>query len=133
MVANLLKDAGLDGYFTNHSLRRTAATRLFCAGQNVKLIKKVTGHVSDAVEKYEMTSDEQRMAISSIIQGESPTEVTKQNSECNQVEKCDKVEEVVANVNENTPQNVIQNAIEAAVRATGNRRATLTITINLLE
>ena len=56
VVCDMLKDAGLDGFFTNHSLRRTAATRLFHAGQNVKLIKEITGHISDAVEKYEVTS-----------------------------------------------------------------------------
>ena len=72
VVKDMLKDAGLDGFFTNHSLRRTAATRLFQAGQNVKFIKEVTGHVSNAVENYETTSDEQRMVISSIIQGEKP-------------------------------------------------------------
>ena len=67
----MLKDAGLDGFFTNHSLRRTAATRLFRAGESVKLIKEVTGHISDAVEKYQMTSNEQRMRIRSIIQGKN--------------------------------------------------------------
>ena len=75
VVKDMLKHAGLDGFFTNHSLRQTAATRLFQAGQNVKLIKEVTGHISDAVEKYETTSDRQRMEISSIIQGEQCAEV----------------------------------------------------------
>ena len=43
--------------------------RLFQAGQNVKLIKEITGHVSDAIEKYKITSDKQIMKLSSIIQG----------------------------------------------------------------
>ena len=33
VVKDMLRDAGLDGFFTNHSMRRTAATRLFQAGQ----------------------------------------------------------------------------------------------------
>ena len=70
VVGNMLKDVGLDGFFTNHSLRRTATTCLFRAGKNVKLIKEITGHVSNAVGKYEITSDAQRMELSSIIQGE---------------------------------------------------------------
>ena len=69
VVGDMLKNAGLNGFFTNHSLRRTAATRLFRAGKNVKLIKEITGHVSNAVEKHEITSDEQRMELSEIIQG----------------------------------------------------------------
>ena len=52
VVGKMLKNAGLDGYFTNHSLRRTCATRLFRSGQSTKLIKEITGHVSDAVNKY---------------------------------------------------------------------------------
>ena len=58
IVGDLLKNAGLDGYFTNHSLRRTCATRLFQAGESVKHVKEVMGHVSDAVNKYQETSDE---------------------------------------------------------------------------
>ena len=63
VVAEMLQAAGLDGFFTNHSLCRTAATRLLQAGMNVKLIKEVTGHISNAVEKYEITSDVQRMKL----------------------------------------------------------------------
>ena len=71
VTGKLLKDAGLDSYFTNHSLRRTCATRLFQAGTNVKLVKEIMGHVSDAVHKYQTTSDQQRMAVSDIIQGKN--------------------------------------------------------------
>ena len=62
VVSSMLKDAGLDGYFTNHSLHRTCATRLFQAGENSKIVKEITGHVSDAVNKYQETSNEQRNA-----------------------------------------------------------------------
>ena len=60
VVGEMLKNAGLDGYFTNHSLRRTCATQLFQAGQDVKLVKEITGHVSDSVYKYQITSDAQK-------------------------------------------------------------------------
>ena len=72
VVGELLKEAGLDGYFTYHSLRCTCATRLFQAGTNVKLVKEVTGHVSDSVYKYQTTSDAQKMSVSSIVQGDIP-------------------------------------------------------------
>ena len=58
-VGSLLKDAKLDGYFTNHSLCRSSTTRLFQAGVDHKLVKEFTGHSSDAVDKYQITSHDQ--------------------------------------------------------------------------
>ena len=48
-VSELLKNAKLDGFFTNHSLRRSSATRLFQAGVDKKIIREITGHKSDAL------------------------------------------------------------------------------------
>ena len=66
-MSELLKHSNLDGYFTNHSLRRTGATRLFNAGVDRKLVKEY--HTSDAVDQYQITSDDQREQISNIIGG----------------------------------------------------------------
>ena len=68
-VSRMLKDAQLDGYFTNHSLCRTGTTRLFRVGVDRKLIKEYTGHKSDAVDNYQVTSDDQRESLSVILQG----------------------------------------------------------------
>ena len=57
------------GFFSNHSLRRSSTTRLFHAGVDRKLIKEFTGHVSDAVDNYQVTSDAQRQQLSEIISG----------------------------------------------------------------
>ena len=70
VVQTLLKDSKLDGFFTNHSLRRTSTTRLFRKGVDRKLIKEFTGHTSDAIDQYQITSDEQRKDMSRIISGE---------------------------------------------------------------
>ena len=72
VVKNLLKSAKLDGYFINHSLRRTGTTCLFQAGFERKLIKEFTGHVSDAVDAYAITSDAQRQVMSEIL-AKAPT------------------------------------------------------------
>ena len=40
VVKNMLGRANIDGYFTNHSLRRTSGTRLFQAGVDCKIIKE---------------------------------------------------------------------------------------------
>ena len=46
-------------------------TRLFQAGVDRKIIKEFTGHVSDAVDQYQVTSDQQRREVSAIIAGEN--------------------------------------------------------------
>ncbi len=56
-VSNLMKQAGKSGNFTNHSLRVTAATRMFEGGIEEQLVKEKTGHKSDAVRNYKRTSD----------------------------------------------------------------------------
>ena len=66
MVRKLLKNCNLDGYFTNHSLRRTSATHLFQAGVDKKIVKEITGHVSDALDKYQITSKAQKENVSLI-------------------------------------------------------------------
>ena len=55
--------------FSNHSLHRTSTTRLFQAGVDRKIIKEFTGHASDAVDKYQVTSEAQKQEMSKIIGG----------------------------------------------------------------
>ena len=68
VVQTLMKEGQIDGFFTNHSLRRSGGTRLFRAGVDRKIVKEITGHRSDAVDAYQITSDEQREMCSKIIQ-----------------------------------------------------------------
>ena len=70
VVGKLLKTAKLDGFFSNHSLRRLGTMRLFRAGVDRKIVKEYTGHVSDAVDKYQVTSDEQNEELSMILGGQ---------------------------------------------------------------
>ena len=127
-------------FFTNHSLRRTAATRLFQAGKNTKIIKEVTGHISDAVEKNEITSDTQRMKISEIIQGDVSCEtekVTKKLVKDDRVVVKHKVEPMQMDISENSNVDrhveTTGNVIKTDIDETGNRKAWLTITIDLLD
>ena len=67
-VSRICKAAGIKGFKTNHSLRVTAATRLFQAGVDEQLIMERTGHHStDGVRTYKCTSAEQQEAISDIL------------------------------------------------------------------
>ena len=146
VVSSMLRDAGLDGFFTDHSLRRTCATRLFQAGTNVKLIKEITGHVSTAVEKYETTSDQQRMHLSNMLQGgvherklsEAPPMQVVEDVKNISIEekfklpklvinKCDKSEQELGNSTE------ISNIIESSISAVGDRKAKLMFQIEIVE
>ena len=154
VVSLMLPDAGLNGFFTNHSLRRTCATRLFQAGQSSKLVKEITGHISDAVNKYQETSDQQRMHLSSIIQG-TVEEVKLSQAEPMPVVECPKVvceEEkcklpkfvlpVITQKHEKTVEcepkanetaSEIGHIVESAVNAIGNRKAKLTIEVEFMQ
>ena len=74
-------------FFSNHSLRHTSTTRLFQAGVDRKVIKEFTGHVSNAVDKYQLTSNDQREQISKIIGGECRSESKENTSNENVVHK----------------------------------------------
>ena len=84
VTGNLLKSVHLDGHFTNHSLRRSGMSRLFQSGVDPKLIREFTGHRSDALHDYEVTSDQQRQQMSNIIQGEVCSETKKNELKCKQ-------------------------------------------------
>ena len=68
VVSEMCKEAGIVGYYTNHSLRATSATRLFNAGADEQLIMERTGHRSiDGVRSYKRTSENQQQEISDIL------------------------------------------------------------------
>ena len=59
VVKTVCEQAGLNGFYTNHSLRSTAATRMYQNQCSEQLIQEVTGHRSLAVRGYKHTSEEQ--------------------------------------------------------------------------
>ena len=68
-VPKLMKEAGYDGYYTNHSLRvLTTATRLFNEGVDEQLIMARTWHSStDGVRAYKRTSDKLKELTSDVL------------------------------------------------------------------
>ena len=52
MVKIVCKEAGLTGFYTNHSLRSTAATRMYNNSCPEQVIQEITGHRSLAVRSY---------------------------------------------------------------------------------
>ena len=81
VVSNMCKEAGIDGYYTNHSLRATTATRLFSAGADEQLIMERTGHRSvDGVRSYKRTSDHQQEEMLDILSLASLPQLSAQQS-----------------------------------------------------
>ena len=88
IMQSLCERAGIQGFFTNHSLRHCGTTRLFQAGIEHKLIKEWTGHASDAVDAYQVTSDEQRQKLSQVIAGSVPANVYSSNKKKQMNDNC---------------------------------------------
>lgn len=67
VVKKLCKEAGLVGHYSNHSLRATAATRMYHGGNDEQVIQEHTGHRSLCVRSYKKTCNSQkRKACDSI-------------------------------------------------------------------
>ena len=82
-IGRIIKEGNIQDFFTNHSLRGSLTSRLFRAGIDRNLIKEFTGHRSDALDQYQIMSDEQHRKISSIISGpiEEKMEVCEKGSD----------------------------------------------------
>ena len=67
-VQHLFKAAGIEGHYSNHSLRATSATCLFDAGLDEQLIMARTGHSSsDGVKSYKRVTKHLREKTSDIL------------------------------------------------------------------
>lgn len=67
-VKTLCQQAGVDGHYTNHSLRATAATRLFEAKVDEQLIMQRTGHSTTAgVRSYKRIGEKLKTVTSDVL------------------------------------------------------------------
>ena len=68
VVPRLMKSASIPGYFTNHSLRVTAATQLYDPQVDEATIMERTGHRSvEGIRIYKRTSDKLKELPSNIL------------------------------------------------------------------
>ena len=68
-VKNLCNKSKLPGFYTNHSLRSSAATSLYRGNIDEQLIQEITGHRSLAVHSYKRICSSHRKLASYIIFG----------------------------------------------------------------
>ena len=72
-VSCLFEEAGVTGHFTNHSLRATAATRMFDASIDEQLIMHRTGHSSSVgVRSYKRITDSLKEKTSDVLNARAP-------------------------------------------------------------
>ena len=82
-VARLFKSAGIQGHYSNHSLRATSATRLFHAGLDEQLIIARTGHASSAgVRCYKRMTEHLKDKTFNVraVESESKVDMEKQDN-----------------------------------------------------
>ncbi|XP_067654082.1 uncharacterized protein KIAA1958-like [Haliotis asinina] len=79
-VGRICGQAGILGRKTNHSLRATAATRLYEANVDEQIICEQTGHRSDVVRVYKRTADAQKAAASDIVRAKKVKKDIKQTA-----------------------------------------------------
>ena len=78
---------------TAHCLRVTCASRLFQSGVDEKLIRERTGHVSNALFKYEKASEDQAKHVSNILSADQSSNGNVKEESKNEFPMNDKVEE----------------------------------------
>ena len=82
IISRICKEADIGGYKTNHSLRATAATRLYQSGVDEQLVMERTGHRSlEDVRSYKRTSDTQCQALSDILNCSKKTRTDSSSNE----------------------------------------------------
>lgn len=75
IVGKLVGRLGIEGRFTNHSCRATAASRMYQNNCEEQLVMEKTGHRSSAVRGYKRTSEKQLREVSNILYGKPKAEV----------------------------------------------------------
>ena len=91
VVKKLCRDAGIEGNFTNHSLRATMATRGLIKGIPDKLIMEKTGHRDvRLLQQYQRSSIEYKVEMSKAfdqvgVMHTSLATTSTTNSECREV------------------------------------------------
>ena len=74
--------AGIEGHYSNHSLRRRAATGLFEAGVDEQLIMLCTGHsTTSGVRSYKLVSEQLKEVTSDVLNGVQTTKKAKLEGE----------------------------------------------------
>ena len=76
-IKEMCSKAGLDGKFTNHSLRASSASRMYVNDIPEQVIKEITDHRSECVRMYKKTPEEMKKHASHTISGSNDCQLNK--------------------------------------------------------
>ena len=139
-VKDICKEAGLEGKFTNHSLRAMCASRMYSNEIPEQLIKEITGHRSECVRTYKRTSDKLKESASRTLSVQTQENVKEEEKleesiENNADDKSNlSVSRMIQNVNETKKElrrKKFQNAKARLSLLRFRRRNKLTIDVNV--
>ncbi len=91
-VKKLAELGGLEGCFTNHSLRSSCTTRMDNAGVDEQLIMETTSHKSECVRQYKRTSEELLHAAQETVSHMPPSKKVKTSPTCTESKPPDTTE-----------------------------------------
>ena len=66
-IQSMMDAAGIEGYFRNHSTRKSTCTCLFQKGVDPQLIKEQTGHKSEAIMRYKKSNLAMKKQVSDML------------------------------------------------------------------
>lgn len=90
LMKTMCSEAGLKGNYTNHSGKRTCATRLYQAGVEEQEIMSITGHRSiNSVRQYKRPSENMLKDISNILEPQLDTAKRIKSETCTNVSGVD--------------------------------------------
>ena len=122
VVCQLMRSANIKGYFTNHSLRATAVTRLYEAEIDEATIMECTGHRStDGVRAYKRESRKLKEISSNVlnqckkmkVETSCETENAASTSKDTTVSAVSETENISPTVNEDATKRGLQSAVSA--------------------
>ena len=118
VVCQLMRSANIKGYFTNHSLRATAVTRLYEAEIDEATIMERTGHRStDGVRAYKRESRKLKEISSNVLNQCKKTKVETscetENAASTTVSAVSGTENISPTVNEDATKRGLQSAVSA--------------------
>ena len=66
-MKKIMEAGGIEGFYRNHSLRKTTATCLFEQGVDPQLIQEQTGHKSNAIMLYKQSNLKMKKKVSDML------------------------------------------------------------------
>jgi len=117
--------AGFEGFRSNHSLRASAASRLYQQGFDEQLICETTGHRSNAVRGYKRTTAAQKLDISNAISGSNGGEKRARIGPSETITRPQEADSTISNPSEST-------SVPSVMDSSGTSRSVqVTVTVKL--